>query len=131
MNRRFYRRRSGLRRLGDHLSLTLAVIGLLAMVVAHMPPMRPAETLHGVARVADGDSLVLDGVRIRLQGIDAPELAQTCKNGDIVYPCGRQAAAALARLVGDRAITCQSLAMTAIAARWRAAWRRRPNSTAP
>lgn len=106
-NRRFRRRRSGLRRLGD-LFTTLALIGLLAMVVARMPPMRPAETLQGVVRVADGDSLMLGAVRIRLQGIDAPELAQTCENGGITYPCGRQAQAALMQLVGDRAVTCDS-----------------------
>lgn len=33
----------------------------------------------GLARVIDGDTIVIAGERIRLHGIDAPEMKQTCK----------------------------------------------------
>lgn len=88
--------------------MTLAALGLLAAVVARMPPTRPAETLQGAVRVTDGDSLVLNGVRIRLEGVDAPELAQTCEENGVAYPCGRQAQAALAQLVDGRSVSCDS-----------------------
>ena len=32
----------------------------------------------GPARVIDGDTIVIAGERIRLHGIDAPEMKQTC-----------------------------------------------------
>src|ERR1700730_15860074 len=37
-----------------------------------------AKPLVGAALVVDGDSLEISGARIRLTGIDAPEMRQTC-----------------------------------------------------
>jgi endonuclease YncB( thermonuclease family) len=48
-----------------------------------------------VQRVHDGDTVTVDGVRVRLFGIDAPELAQ---------PGGQEARRYLASLVQDRAV---------------------------
>ena len=49
----------------------------------------------------DGDSLRIDGHRVRLHGIDAPELDQHCTREGREYPCGKQAKKALARMVED------------------------------
>jgi endonuclease YncB( thermonuclease family) len=35
---------------------------------------------RGYPRIVDGDTVVLNGKNIRLQGIDAPETRQTCKD---------------------------------------------------
>jgi endonuclease YncB( thermonuclease family) len=41
-----------------------------------------AEELTGIPRVVDGDTTVLNGVKIRLEGIDAPESDQfSCLQG--------------------------------------------------
>jgi endonuclease YncB( thermonuclease family) len=66
--------------------------------------------LSGRARAVDGDSLDIAGERVRLLGIDAPELHQTCADaaGDD-YPCGRDAARALADLVRGKPVTCTPL----------------------
>lgn len=90
------------------LVLALAVLALVAVAAAYLPGLRPARTLEGAARVADGDSLTIAGERVRLQGIDAPELAQLCARGDGDYPCGREAREALARLVAAGAVSCES-----------------------
>lgn len=60
------------------------------------------------ARAVDGDTLDVAGQRMRLWGIDAPELAQTCQgtNGH-VYECGRDAAAVLAELIRGKQLTCK------------------------
>lgn len=101
-------RRSSVRKWAD-IFLALAVLGVLAIVTARVPPASPPEALlQGPARVTDGDSLVVNGVRIRLYGIDAPELAQTCLYAGAGYPCGRQAEVALRRLVAGHEIICQS-----------------------
>lgn len=56
--------------------------------------------------VVDGDTLRFDGEKVRLWGIDAPELRQTCMRHGMEYGCGQEAKAALARLVGDAMISC-------------------------
>jgi len=40
-------------------------------------------------RVVDGDTIVLNGEKIRFSGIDTPELKQTCMNGDEKVFCGK------------------------------------------
>jgi endonuclease YncB( thermonuclease family) len=66
--------------------------------------------LTGRARAVDGDSIDIAGARVRLLGIDAPELHQSCRDaaGDD-YACGRDAARALADLVRGRTVTCTPL----------------------
>src|SRR5690606_28450722 len=100
------RRRSGAarNRLRD-LLLTVVIFGLLALISVQLD--RSATERHaGVPRVQDGDSLGFGAERIRLLGIDAPELGQTCHRGETQYPCGREARDALAGLVGSRPVVC-------------------------
>jgi endonuclease YncB( thermonuclease family) len=67
-------------------------------------------TLTGPARVIDGDSIEIAGERIRLFGIDAPEARQECHDhAGVAYPCGREAARALAAAIGQRAVTCTAV----------------------
>ncbi len=62
----------------------------------------------GRASVVDGDTLEIQGIRIRLWGVDAVESSQTCRYGDgRVWPCGRQAAFALADFIGQRTVRCE------------------------
>lgn len=72
---------------------------------------KPVLDLTGKARVVDGDEMEIDGQRIRLHGIDAPDLDQTCtgRKGDVAH-CGRLAAQALTRLLGGQAVTCKAVA---------------------
>jgi len=66
-------------------------------------------SLTGYARITDGDSLEIHGRRIRLVGLDAPELGQYCSSGAQSYACGRMAAAYLRQLVAARQVRCQWL----------------------
>ena len=67
-------------------------------------------TLTGRARAIDGDSLEIARVNIRLAGIDAPEARQECRDrAGESYPCGREAARALAAAVAGRTITCTAV----------------------
>ena len=60
-------------------------------------------------RVADGDTIELGGQRIRLQGVDAPELHQECRDASgRSWACGRRARSELRRLIGNDAVQCSS-----------------------
>jgi endonuclease YncB( thermonuclease family) len=55
----------------------------------------------------DGDTLKSTDAEVRIYGIDAPELDQTCTDSDGKdWPCGRTAQARLKALVARRAADC-------------------------
>lgn len=82
--------------------LTLITIGVLGLLLA----MRPEIERTGMGEAIDGDSLRLSGEELRLRGIDAPELNQTCTVGGASDPCGRHARAALRRYLASGLATC-------------------------
>lgn len=64
------------------------------------------DELAGPPRVIDGNTLVVAGQRIRLSGIDAPDLDQVCQHAARDYPCGKVARAALWDLVAGLDVRC-------------------------
>lgn len=67
-----------------------------------------AGQLSGVPTVTDGDSIRIGEERIRLQGIDAPESAQSCQRTDgSEWRCGTASTHALTSFVADKAVRCE------------------------
>ena len=66
--------------------LTLRSAFILLVWLAAQPAF--AVTLSGTARAVDGDTLDLSGERVRLIGIDAPELDQSCQRDGQGWACG-------------------------------------------
>jgi endonuclease YncB( thermonuclease family) len=62
--------------------------------------------ISGSVRVIDGDTLVIEGERIRLFGIDAPELGQTCEWPNKTIQCGQIAKTAMMDLVAGAKVIC-------------------------
>lgn len=61
-----------------------------------------ASTVTGDARVVDGDTLVVQNMRVRLFGIDAPEARQSCVTAEgTAWACGTAATVALRSLVAQ------------------------------
>jgi endonuclease YncB( thermonuclease family) len=85
-----------------------AILVLAAIMALALALTRQDETEStGFATAIDGDSLRLNGVEMRLKGLDAPELAQSCRRSDgLDWPCGRAARAALGRQFARGLATC-------------------------
>ena len=66
--------------------------------------------ITGRVKVLDAHTLLFeDGTEVNINGgMDAPDLGQQGLIGDALYPCGKEAAAFLEKLVGDRPVTCYS-----------------------
>ena len=56
--------------------------------------------------VVDGDTIHLNGEKIRFKGIDTPELKQTCILDDIENPCGVTAKLILIDKIGNNTVEC-------------------------
>ncbi len=97
-------RRSGFRRLRYLPRLSTAVVILLGITV--LLGRLEMREVRGAARVVDGDSLTVAGQRLRLGGIDAPEIGQICRREGGAYACGDDARRHLAGLIGGREILC-------------------------
>lgn len=66
-----------------------------------------AQQVTGPATVIDGDSLSVNGVSIRLFGIDAPEGKQTCNREGAAWRCGEEAASQLRSLTIGHQVRCE------------------------
>lgn len=88
----------------------ILLIGLAALVAAGVGVNRlhPATApLMGRAVAIDGDTLRIGAARIRLRGLDAPELDQTCTRPDSTeWQCGVNAKQALAARLKAGPIEC-------------------------
>ncbi|MCW0399248.1 thermonuclease family protein (plasmid) [Xanthomonas sontii] len=67
-----------------------------------------AGAIIGVPQVIDGDTLQLNGQRIRLYAIDAPEIRQTCLHRTGEWDCGNRAGLWLQQLIAGNEVFCTS-----------------------
>ena len=76
--------------------------------IAFPPEKRQWTRISGRVKVLNAHTLLFeDGTKVDLNGaIDAPELEQKGLIGDSSYPCGKEAAEFLRKLIGDKKVTC-------------------------
>jgi len=60
----------------------------------------------GNLKIVDGDTIVLNGEKIRFSGIDTPELKQTCLKDDQKVDCGMTAKILLVKKIGNNTPEC-------------------------
>jgi endonuclease YncB( thermonuclease family) len=75
-----------------------ALLVLALLFLASAAPAAAAERLTGTARVVDGDTLDVAGVRVRLKGVAAPELHE---------PGGEEARTFVVELAEGRTVVCE------------------------
>lgn len=84
----------------------LGLAGILLLAVGMTSTH--AEDLIGVPRIVDGDTVEISGVKIRLEGIDAPETNQLCLDDKSQpWKCGKGVRDQLIKKSADRSWTCR------------------------
>ncbi len=87
-------------------SLGVLAGAVFLSLVQGVAPVR-AE-ISGSIDISDGDTFDIGMVRIRLHGIDAPEVGQSCETpAGETWPCGARAAERLADLTRGRDVSCK------------------------
>jgi len=89
---------------------TILFLALIAVIVWWLEQTN-RQVFVGRAWVVDGDTIIIDREKLRLSGIDAPEIAQSCTRSGKPWPCGREAKKALRKLAlrGDFQCTTEGL----------------------
>ena len=94
--------------LNRSLALLAILIATTWTTVSHAQLVYSSDQpLDGIAVVVEGDRLNVNGRPVRLYGIDAPEIGQTClsRRGES-YDCGAVAREVLDRLIGTDPVQC-------------------------
>lgn len=99
-------RAAGRWRLYIDVGIAAAIFALVFVIVAHIGRFRDID-LSGPAKIVDGDTLRLSGQRVRLQGLDAPEIGQLCEMDSQSYRCGRKARDFLEALTAGKTVRCR------------------------
>ena len=84
-----------------------SMILVFAALVAGLGPTAAHAEMAGAPTVIDGETLEVQGTRVRLYGIDAPDLAQTCTIRGRTYDCGNVSRTALMDLVAGVGVRCE------------------------
>ena len=66
-----------------------------------------AKEIKGFPKVTDGDTIKINNNKIRLHGIDAPELAQMCNKLKKKYSCGLISSKALSKKINKNLVICR------------------------
>jgi len=88
--------------------ITSLILALALAGVAWLAMKPSGRSLEGRAQVTDGDTIRIGEARIRLKGIDAPEMEQRCSRGGRSYACGETARRALIDLVSSKTVRCRA-----------------------
>ncbi|KGD94457.1 MULTISPECIES: thermonuclease family protein [Rhizobium/Agrobacterium group] len=87
--------------------VVLACFFILLMLIITKLDEAADSVVRGPFYAIDGDTLSAGSERLRLNGIDAPELRQTCEDGrGMTWACGDEARRLLARLAADPGTEC-------------------------
>ena len=88
----------------------LRICSLFVALIVAGPLLAAQPEITGVPRIIDGDTLQVSGQRIRLGGIDAPEMREQCLTpSGAVWACGVWSKEAAEQMLAGRSLRCVDL----------------------
>tara|TARA_Y100000590_G_scaffold252236_1_gene283213 strand:+ start:882 stop:1370 length:489 start_codon:yes stop_codon:yes gene_type:complete len=66
-----------------------------------------SELIKGHAKIIDGDTIHIGKYKIRLHGIDAPEIKQTCTINEKKWNCGIKSKEYLIKFISNHIVNCK------------------------
>ena len=85
-----------------------AIVTSIGVLVILLVSITANADITGKARVVDGDTIWIDRAKIRLHGIDAPEMKQACRTSKgREQKCGILAKQALEQIIKRHNVTCK------------------------
>ena len=81
-------------------TVALATLGSILITISEQGQVK------GTAKAIKGDVIEIDRQRIKLYGIEAPELEQLCYIKSKPWHCGLAAKQRLAKKIADKSLTC-------------------------
>lgn len=93
------------------LKALVTICGCLLLGLVLVPKTTNAEgkiNITGSAYVQDGDSLIINNQKIRLEGIDATELYQECYINRKPYGCGLEAKEKIQSITQKKTVECHA-----------------------
>lgn len=89
--------------------IIIAIAGYLGLKQDEAPMIETANAniIAGRARVGDGDTITIKNERIRIIGIDAPELSQPCFLNKERIACGVLSKKHMIKLINNRPVRCK------------------------
>ena len=92
--------------------LPLILLSTYSFGIVSEPAFAKSTDIIGKPKITDGDTIVIDDIRIRFTGSDAPESyffgkTQTCTDGaGREWECGNAATEKLKQLINDQIVRC-------------------------
>ena len=100
-------------------AIILIIICLIFFILTYKDvKSQEIKEISGNAQIIDGDTIKINSKKIRLYGIDAPELKQMCKKPYLTiifftftkdYPCGKISTQKLQNKINNKVVTCKIL----------------------
>jgi len=87
--------------------------GICLAILVLFPAIAAGAEIVGRPRVIDAGTLDFSGRIVRLYGIDAPDVSQTCRADGREWPCGLEARWAAINRIGSHWVTCATVSETA------------------
>ena len=81
---------------------TIFLISVIALIFILTINLVKSQTI----KIVDGDTIHLNGKKIRFTGIDTPELKQTCLKEGVKNFCGKEAKQILVDKISSNKVTC-------------------------